>query len=112
MNLFRVRWLLLAGGGVVIALVIAVAIATFNAERASLPEPSAIAVSNQDINPGSPAGDIPAPDFELRDQTGRLTSLAQMLSIRLVERKRSLQWLSGRRALQRWTRSSARATFT
>ena len=77
MNSFRVRWLLLAGGGVVVALVITVVIATFNAERAPLPGPSAMAVSNQNINPGSPAGDIPAPGFELRDQNGRLTSLAQ-----------------------------------
>jgi len=77
MSLLRVRWLLLAGGGVVVALVFAVVSATITAERASLPGPSAVVVTNQDINPGSPAGDIPAPDFELRDQEGRLTSLAQ-----------------------------------
>ncbi|HVB86059.1 MAG TPA: SCO family protein, partial [Candidatus Dormibacteraeota bacterium] len=32
---------------------------------------------NQDVDPGSSAGDIPAPNFVLRDQLGRETSLAQ-----------------------------------
>ena len=34
------------------------------------------ASSNQDIDPGTFAGDTPAPDFQLVDQTGRKTSLA------------------------------------
>jgi cytochrome oxidase Cu insertion factor (SCO1/SenC/PrrC family) len=78
MSWLRARWLLLAGGGVVIvALMVAVMIASFAAERASLPGAPAAAPSNQDINPGSPAGDTPAPDFELHDQQDRLTTLAQ-----------------------------------
>lgn len=35
------------------------------------------AVANQDVDPGSSAGDTPAPNFVLRDQLGRDTSLAQ-----------------------------------
>jgi cytochrome oxidase Cu insertion factor (SCO1/SenC/PrrC family) len=77
MNLFRVRWLWLAGGGVVVALAIVVAIATVNAGRAPLPKRSAAVATNQDISPGSPAGNIPAPGFELHDQKGRPISLAQ-----------------------------------
>lgn len=34
-------------------------------------------VTNQDVDPGTSAGDIPAPNFELVDQAGRETSLAQ-----------------------------------
>jgi len=36
-----------------------------------------VAVMNQDVDPGSPAGNTPAPNFVLRDQLGRGTSLAQ-----------------------------------
>ena len=34
-------------------------------------------VTNQDVDPGTSAGDTPAPNFQLVDQTGRATSLAQ-----------------------------------
>jgi cytochrome oxidase Cu insertion factor (SCO1/SenC/PrrC family) len=34
-------------------------------------------VTNQDVDPGTMAGDIPAPNFQLLDQLGRQTSLAQ-----------------------------------
>ncbi len=77
MNFFRFKWLLLAGGGVVVALAITVAITTDNTGRTSSPQQRAAVVTNQDINPGSSAGNIPAPGFELHDQKGRLTSLAQ-----------------------------------
>jgi cytochrome oxidase Cu insertion factor (SCO1/SenC/PrrC family) len=33
--------------------------------------------ANQDVDPGTSAGDTPAPNFQLRDQLGRKTSLAQ-----------------------------------
>ncbi len=38
---------------------------------------SAITATNQDIDPGTPAGDTPAPNFQLVDQLGRRTSLSQ-----------------------------------
>jgi cytochrome oxidase Cu insertion factor (SCO1/SenC/PrrC family) len=37
----------------------------------------ATAVTNQDVDPGTSAGDSPAPNFQLVDQAGRETSLAQ-----------------------------------
>ncbi|MGH7069205.1 MAG: SCO family protein, partial [Acetobacteraceae bacterium] len=45
-------------------------------QQSSLAEPAAV-ISNPDINLGSPTPDILAPDFRLRDQHGRMTSLAQ-----------------------------------
>lgn len=45
--------------------------------RAPLTESSGTIISNQDIDPGSSAGDVPAPNFVLRDQDGQDTSLAQ-----------------------------------
>jgi cytochrome oxidase Cu insertion factor (SCO1/SenC/PrrC family) len=36
-----------------------------------------VKLANQDLDPGTSAGDTPAPNFTLRDQLGRETSLAQ-----------------------------------
>jgi cytochrome oxidase Cu insertion factor (SCO1/SenC/PrrC family) len=62
-----------------------VAIAIVAARRAGSPgaalgspaEATLANYANQDVDPGSPAGDTPAPNFVLRDQMGRETSLAQ-----------------------------------
>lgn len=51
-----------------------------NAHGAALGSPAEatpVNFMNQDVDPGSPAGDTPAPNFVLRDQLGRETSLAQ-----------------------------------
>jgi cytochrome oxidase Cu insertion factor (SCO1/SenC/PrrC family) len=73
-----VRWLLFAGAcAVIAALVVAIMNATFAAKRGPLSGPADAIVSNQDIYPGSPAGDAPAPDFKLVDQEDRPTSLSQ-----------------------------------
>ncbi len=51
-----------------------------NAHGAALGSPAEatpVNFMNQDVDPGSPAGDTPAPNFVLRDQMGRETSLAQ-----------------------------------
>lgn len=80
----RKQWLvptLVMGLG--IAAVIAISIVA--AKRAGSPggEPGSSAqtalanYANQDVDPGSPAGDTPAPNFVLRDQLGRETSLQQ-----------------------------------
>jgi len=62
-----------------------VAIAIVAAKRAGSPsatpgssaEGTLANYANQDVDPGSPAGDTPAPNFVLRDQMGRETSLGQ-----------------------------------
>lgn len=87
MSLFRIKKPLLAALLVISVLVIVAMIAfvfTANRRRAapalqqrSSLAASATAISNPDINLGSSAHDIPAPDFELRDQQGRMTSLRQ-----------------------------------
>jgi len=48
----------------------------YAAERAAA-SVSPVAVVNQDVDPGSSAGNTPAPNFMLQDQLGRETSLAQ-----------------------------------
>lgn len=77
MNLYRARWLLFAGVTVVFALAITLVVVSLAVGRTSRPQSSAVAMSNPDVDPGSAAGNVPAPGFELRDQRGRLTSLAQ-----------------------------------
>lgn len=79
MNLFRARWLLFFTGCVlcIAALVIVVKMTNDVAAHDATEGPSDLAVSNADVDPGSPTGDVPAPGFTLRDQDGRATSLAQ-----------------------------------
>ena len=84
-ELFRGRWLLRAGAfvGLVAAILILTVIVQKKGESASAvtatswPGPATMALSNHGLDPGSPAGDIPAPEFVLHDQQDRLTSLAQ-----------------------------------
>ena len=83
----RGRWLLRAGACTIVALVAAVLTLFIAAQKkggnapavaaTSLSEPATMALSNRDPDPGSPAGDIPAPEFVLRDQQDQSTSLAQ-----------------------------------
>ncbi len=70
---------LLAAAAFVIFLAAAAAFRAFRSTPRPLPQPrnSAEAWANKDVDLGSPAGDLPAPDFKLRDQNGRGVSLAQ-----------------------------------
>ena len=77
MRWIRARWLLFAGGGVALALLVGMWMVYVANERRSLRARADEAASNRDIDPGSPAGDVPAPDFKLRDQQGRLTALGE-----------------------------------
>ena len=78
MNKLSVRWLLMAGGGILaITLFVLTTKSTITANHASLKTSSPLAATNRDIDLGSSAGDKPAPDFKLLDQQGRLTTLTQ-----------------------------------
>lgn len=72
--------------GVIVALAIVVVIVTVpilrrsgipTREHPAMSVPSAVLISNQDIDPGSSAHGVPAPGFMLRDQRNRATSLRQ-----------------------------------
>jgi cytochrome oxidase Cu insertion factor (SCO1/SenC/PrrC family) len=70
--------------GLVVVVGIVVAVVGFislrnarNSAAQSLDSVAAIPASNQDVDPGTSAGDTPAPNFQLIDQSGRTTSLAQ-----------------------------------
>lgn len=77
MNLRPARWLLFVGVAFVFTLAITLVVVSFAVGHTSRSPSSAMAMANPDVDPGSAAGDVPAPGFELRDQRGRLTSLAQ-----------------------------------
>jgi protein SCO1/2 len=86
LNAFRRQWLLLVALGIVVVVLVGVVIATVittngnkpaPAEHTAAPAPQAAAKANPDIDMGSSAEDVPAPNFVLRDQRGRQTSLAQ-----------------------------------
>lgn len=87
MNLIRKSKLplviLLLVSAAVLVVVLVIAFNGYRSGEASVvqsrtaPAPSAAAVSNPDIDLGGSAGNRLAPDFVLRDQQGRKTSLAQ-----------------------------------
>ncbi|MGH9562336.1 MAG: SCO family protein, partial [Terracidiphilus sp.] len=77
----------LFAAGLIALMVVAVAVVWFAARsnvRRSTTEAPGLASgaalvngANQDVDPGTPAGDTPAPNFHLLDQSGRQTSLEQ-----------------------------------
>jgi cytochrome oxidase Cu insertion factor (SCO1/SenC/PrrC family) len=77
MRWIRAQWPLLAVSGIFIALLVGVWMTYRAIEHRSMPARLTAAESNQDVDPGSPAGNVPAPDFKLHDQQDRLTTLAQ-----------------------------------
>ncbi|MGH9718192.1 MAG: SCO family protein [Candidatus Acidiferrales bacterium] len=85
MRNFKNPWLLplliILAGCAAIAAIASVALRSSHryAFQQTTPPGEAMPVNytNQDVDPGSPAGDTPAPNFVLRDQLGRETSLAQ-----------------------------------
>ncbi|MDE1975673.1 MAG: SCO family protein [Elusimicrobia bacterium] len=68
-----------SAAAVVALLAAAAAFRAFRSAPKPLPQPrnSAEAWANKDIDLGSPAGSLPAPNFKLRDQNGRVVSLSQ-----------------------------------
>ena len=84
-NSFQRQWkvLLALSAAVVLLVIAAIVIASIgNRKRPGVTHVSSLkstsaASANPDVDLGSPASGAPAPDFDLRDQKGRLTSLRQ-----------------------------------
>ncbi len=77
------QWLLpgLVVAAALVAVLVVGLISLRNARKSAVAGSAAVVgatpVTNRDVDPGTSAGDIPAPNFELVDQAGRETSLAQ-----------------------------------
>jgi cytochrome oxidase Cu insertion factor (SCO1/SenC/PrrC family) len=77
MSSARGRYLFIASAGLIIALSVVVFVTLALKGHASADESVAVTLGNPNVDAGDSAGDLPAPQFALRDQDGRLTSLAE-----------------------------------
>lgn len=71
------RGALLVTLALAIALIIVIVIVADKVDRSHSPKVSSLINSNSDVNSGSSARNIPAPDFTLLDQQGHATTLSQ-----------------------------------
>jgi len=79
-NQWLLPTLIMAIGFTAVAVIAFVTLRTssrYESAQSASASATTVAVANQDVDPGSSAGDTPAPNFVLRDQLGRETSLAQ-----------------------------------
>ena len=79
-NQWLLPTLIMAIGFTAVAVIAFVTLRTsrrYESTQSASASATTVAVANQDVDPGSSAGDTPAPNFVLRDQLGRETSLAQ-----------------------------------